>query len=116
MDLMETCIELNLEFIEESGGVVSWLKRLYTTEDDGVAHGLERDITNGVHSEEHRSRLLHVIDDFIKETRETRGAEHGGTLRSYVRTGVDRRTNAIRAYIQRLEAVRAKVASLRVKK
>lgn len=120
MDLIETCIELNLEFIEEAGGVVSWLKRLYTATDDSVVHELEQDITIGIRSEEHRARLLREIDGFIREARE---AEHGGALSDFMRGGVialqkrgdARRTGTIRAYIQRLETVRAKVASFKIK-
>jgi hypothetical protein len=61
MLIEETCIELGLECddvaLEEAGGIISWIARIYTGKDRDLPGEIEKELET-IKTEEHRKKLL----------------------------------------------------------
>lgn len=122
MDHFSEAAELRLldEVLEEAGGLLSWVKRLYAATDDRIPFELTGEIQRGVRDSAHRQKLLDEIDDFIREAEK---AESGDSTGDFLRggvIGVSRRGDArssgkIARYIESLRAIRAKVQAVKTK-
>ena len=73
MLIEETCIELGLECdddvaLEEAGGIISWIARIYTGKDRDLPGEIEKELET-IKTEEHRKKLLEEIDEFIGQAK-----------------------------------------------
>lgn len=117
---IEECFALGLEPLDEAGGLVSWIKRMYTAKDDSVVSELNLEIDRGIRDEDHRKKTLKDIDGFIEEAEK---AESGGKLQDFmhgalpgmINRGKARDSGAIRSYIAALKKIRARVVSAKIK-
>ena len=122
MDYIGECADLGLldGALEEAGGLLSWIKRLYTATDDRIPFELSGEIQRGVRDAAHRQKLLDEIDGFIREAEK---AESGDSVGDFARGGLlgvrhrgdARSSGKIARYIKSLRAIRAKVQAVKTK-
>ncbi len=65
------CNELDLEPLDEAGGLISWLKRTFSGVDNSIAEHIERDL-HKIKTREERDALLHELDGYIREAENTK--------------------------------------------
>ena len=91
------CLDLDLEPLEEAGGLRSWIKRFVTGSDHSLVAQLNVEVMHRVKTAEDKKKLLDEIDGYVSEAEGRSGKSDN------------------RQYIENLKMVRARVAAAKTK-
>ena len=116
---LEECITLDVEYLDEAGGILSWIKRSYTATDSNLVTELNLELAHRIKAPEDKTKMLKEIDEFIEEAERSvpdnklrdfsSGALIGVAMRGHARD-----SGKIKEYLEKLKRVRARVAAFKV--
>lgn len=116
---------LELDSLQEAGGLVSWLKRAYTGMDNGLLEELRYELQRKIKSESQRQGVLQDIDKFIREGQGLTASQFAyhfvvtgpafiGPITSFILRNSNTKDGSRKRYIEALEKIRDEVEKMKV--
>jgi butyrate kinase len=119
---LEECFDLGLDLsdvdeLNEAGGLLSWLARVYTGKDKDLPGELEEELSK-IKTQAEKENLIKEINDFIYDaeqniSNDTRVVLRGSLL-GLMLTNKNRQNGVLDKYLSKLKEIRVKIRAKKV--